>query len=246
MQGGIKREEAGKILNKLKECRTHLQKENVYSCLLTFRDVLEKIGSTRMLPADEKQLHREINAFQADLAASRAFLNLYGPVTFKDDDIETALDFMKQLIQIREEEIVAAMESAQDKGTGGAADTLQQRMDKIMVFVEREDADAARALAGKDEEAADALIEMYNAAGVEYRKECDFEKAVKTFKKALCLHPDDEGLYYNLARVHIDIGDGASAAIAMQEALKVNPDFKEGIQLLAFISKKYNVSKELA
>jgi hypothetical protein len=38
------------------------------------------------------------------------------------------------------------------------------------------------------------------------------------------------------------MGDGASARIAMQEALKANPDFQEGIQLLAFISKKYSSS----
>jgi tetratricopeptide (TPR) repeat protein len=244
MQGGIKRDEAGNILKKLKNCRNHLQKENIYACLLTFRDVLEMMGKTRMLPADEKQLNQDINVFQADLAASRAFFNLYGPVTFKDDDIETALDFMKQLIQIREEEIVAAMESPKEEGSGGAApDTLQQRMDRIMVFVEREEVDAARAMAEQDEEAADALIEFYNAAGIECRKDHDFEKAIKTFKKALS---DDEGLYYNMARVYIEAEDWKSARNAMQEALKTNPDFQEGVQLLAFISKNYDVSKELA
>jgi tetratricopeptide (TPR) repeat protein len=243
MQGGIKRDDAGKILNKLRDCRIHLQKENVYSCLLTFRDVLEKMGTTRMLPADDKQLHQEINKLQTDLAASRAFRNLYGPVTFKDDDIETALDFMKQLIQIKEEEILAAMDKPKVEGTGGAGpDSIQQRMDKIMVFLERDDLSTAKSMAEQDEEAADAVIEMYNAAGVEGRENHDFEKAVKTFKKALFLRPDDEGLYYNLARVHIDMGDGASARIAMQEALKANPDFQEGIQLLAFISKKYSSS----
>jgi tetratricopeptide (TPR) repeat protein len=202
-----------------------------------FRDVLEKTTRTRMLPADKKQLYKEINAFQADLAAARAFLKLYGPVTFKDDDIETALDFMKQLIQIREEEIVAAMESPKEEGSGVIPDTLEQRMDRIMVFVEREDFDAARAMARQDEEAADALIEIYNTSGIECRKDHDFEKAVKTFKKALFLRPDDEGLYYNLARVHIDEGGWASARIAVQEALSANPDFQEGVQLLAFIDR---------
>ena len=238
MQGGIKRDEAGNILKKLKNCRIYLQKENIYSCLLVFRDALEMMGKTRMLPADEKQLHQEINVFQADLAASRAFLSLYGPVTFKDDDIETALDFMKQLIHLQEEEIVAAMESPKEEGSGGGApDTLQQRMDRIMVFVEREDVDAARAMADRDEEAADALIEMYNATGIECRKDHDFEKAVKTFKKALSIRPDDEGLYYNLARVYIEAEDWKSAKNTMEEGLKINPEFQDGIQLIDFISK---------
>lgn len=238
MQGGIKRDEAGNILKKMKNCRYYLQKENIYSCLLTFRDALEKIGKTRMLPADEKQLHQEMNAFQADLAASRAFKNLYGPVTFKDDDIETALDFMKQLIQLREEEIVAVMESQIEGSSGTAPDTLQQRVDRIMVFVEREDINAARVLAEQDEEAADALIEFYNAEGIECRKDHDFEKAVKTFRKALSIRTDDEGLYYNLARVYIEDEDWKSAKITMEEGLKINPEFQDGILLIDFISKK--------
>jgi tetratricopeptide (TPR) repeat protein len=239
MQGGIKRDEAGNILKKLKDCRTHLQKKNIYSCLLAFRDVLEKMGETRMLPADEKQLQKEINVFQADLAASRSFHDLYGPVTFKDDDLETALDFMKQLIQIKEEEILAAMESPNVEGPGGdGPDAMQLRIDKIMIHVEREDASATRDMAQQDEEAADALIEMYNAAGIECRNDHDYEKAVKTFKKALFIRPDDEGLYYNLARVYIEAEDWKSAGNTIQEALKVNPDFQEGLQLMAFIDRK--------
>jgi tetratricopeptide (TPR) repeat protein len=235
MAGGIKREEAGSILKKMNDCRIQLQKENIYSCLMTFRDVLDKTLKTRMLPADEKQLHKEINAFQSDLASSRAFLKLYGPVTFKDDDLETALDFMKQLIQIREEEIVAAMEVSKDEGA--ADDTLQQRMDRIMVFIERGEGDAAREMAGKDEEAADALIEYYNESGIECRKDHDLEKAALIFGKALLLRPDDEGLYYNMARVHIDAGDWASAKTAIGQALKANPDFKEGQSLKTFIDR---------
>jgi len=239
MQGNIKRDEAGNILKKLKDCRIHLQKKNIYSCLLAFRDVLEKMGETRMLPADEKQLQKEINVFQADLAASRSFHNLYGPVTFKEDDLETALDFMKQLIQIKEEEILAAMEGPKVEGPGGdGPDAMQQRIDKIMIHVEREDASAARDMAQQDEEAADALIEMYNAAGIECRNDHDYEKAVKTFKKALFIRPDDEGLYYNLARVYIEAEDWKSAGNTIQEALKVNPDFQEGLQLMAFIDRK--------
>jgi tetratricopeptide (TPR) repeat protein len=239
MTGGIKRDEAGSILKKLKDCRIILQKENIYSCLLAFRDVLEKMGKTRMLPADEKQLYKEINVFQADLAASRSFRDLYGPVTFKDDDIETALDFMKQLIQIKEEEILALVERPNEEVTvGDGADAMQQRIDKIMIHVEREETSAARIMADQDEEAADALIEMYNAAGIECRREHDFERAVKTFKKALFIRPEDEGLYYNLARAYSEAEDWKSARNTILEALRIDPDFQEGIRFLSYIDKK--------
>ena len=240
MQGDIKRDEVTQVMKKLQDCRVHLKRDNVYSCLNGFRDVLEKTRSIRMLPADEKQLHLDINTFQQELSSSRAFLHLYGPVTFKDDDIETALDFMKQLIQIKEEEIVEAMESQLLAGgaSGKAQDDLQQRIQAIMKLVEQGDFATAREMAEKDEEAADALIEMYNTSGIQLRKEKDFEKAVTNFKKALFVRPDDEGLYYNMAHVFIEAGDWTSAKNTMEEGLKMNPDFQEGIQLTDFISKK--------
>jgi tetratricopeptide (TPR) repeat protein len=238
MAGAIKREDAGRINKKLLECRTHLQKNNIYSCLVGLKDVLEKLRITQMLPADEKQLHKDINKFQDDLSSSPAFRNIYGPVTFKDDDFDTSLDFMKQLIQIKEEEITAAMESQKSKETSGAdQDDLQNRVQEIMTFVEKGDFSTAREMAEKDEEAADALMEMYNTSGIQSRKEKDFDKAIMTFKKALFVRPEDEGLYYNMSRSYIEAGDWKSAKNAMEEALKTNPDFQQGIQLLAFINE---------
>jgi tetratricopeptide (TPR) repeat protein len=242
MEGAIKREDAGLITKKLRDCRIHLKKDNVYSCLIGFKDCLEKMRSTKMLPTDEKQLHREINTFQDDLASSRAFLHLYGPVTFKNDDFDTSLDFMKQLIQIKEEEIAAAMESQIGEGIlDPGQDDIQQLVQEIMVLVERGDFSTARDMAEKNEEAADALIEMYNASGIQYRKEKDFEKAVTSFKKALFVRPDDEALYYNMARSYMEAGDLKSAKNTMEEGLQANPDFQEGVQLLVFISKKFDV-----
>lgn len=238
MAGEISREDAGRITKKLLECRIHLKKDNVYSCLMGFRDVLEKMHSTRMLPVDEKQLRQGINAFQTELASSRAFRDLYGPVTFKDDDIETALDFMKQLIQIKEEEITAAMESQKnDVAVGERPDELQKRIQEIMLHVEKGDFEIARSLAEKDEEAADALIETYNASGIQFRMAKDFDKAVATFKKALFIRPADEVLYYNMARSFIEAGDWKSADSVMEQGLNNNPDFQEGLRLQAFIRR---------
>jgi tetratricopeptide (TPR) repeat protein len=238
MAGEIKREDVGRMSRKLLECRANLQKDNVYSCLVGFREVLEKLRMTRMLPADEKQLHHDINTFQDDLATSRAFRHLYGPVTFKDNDFETSLDFMKQLIQIKEEEILTGSEIIkEDGGSGNDPGGVQTRIREIMMLVEKGDFATAREMAEKDEEAADILIERYNAAGIQYRKEKDFEKAVTTFKKAVFIRPDDEGLYYNMARSFIDAGDWKSAKNTIEEGLKTNPGFEEGVRLLAFIDR---------
>ena len=241
MAGAIKREDAGRISKKLLESRTHLQKNNIYSCLKGLKDVLEKLRITQMLAADEKQLHKDINKFQDDLSSSPAFRNIYGPVTFKDDDFDTSLDFMKQLIQIKEEEITAAMESQKSKETSGAdQDDLQKRVQEITTFVEKGDFSTAREMSDKDEEAADVLMENYNTLGIQYRKEKEFEKSIMTFKKALFVRPEDEGLYYNMARSYIEAGDWKSAKNTMEEALKTSPGFQAGIQLLAFINDNEN------
>jgi tetratricopeptide (TPR) repeat protein len=235
MAAEIKREDVGRMSRKLLECRTNLQKDNVYSCLVGFKEVLEKMCLTRMLPADEKGLHHDINTFQDDLSASRAFRHLYGPVTFKDGDFETSLDFMKQLIQIKEEEILAESEKLKNDGESGDPEALQARVQELMMLVEKGDFAVVREMAQKDEEAADILIERYNTTGIQYRMEKDFEKAVMTFKKAHFIRPEDEGLYYNMARAFIEAGDWKSAKNAIEEALKVNSDFQEGIKLLSYI-----------
>ena len=73
--------------------------------------------------------------------------------------------------------------------------------------------------------------------GLPLRKEKDFEKAVTAFRKALSIRSDDEGLYYNLSRSYIESGDWKSAKSAMEEGIKINPDFDEGIRLMAFIQR---------
>jgi tetratricopeptide (TPR) repeat protein len=235
---GIKREETGRITAKLHECRMHLQKDNVYSCLLVFRDVIEKMRTTKMLPADEKLLKKDINAFQQELASAKAFRKLYGPVTFMDDDLETTHDFMKQLIQIKEEEIIAEMEKAsEEEAAAREAEDIQKRIDKIRVFVERGEYESARNMAEKDEEAADELIEIYNAEGIQHRKDTDFDKSVLTFEKALAVRPSDECLYYNMARTHVEASRWEPAKSAIAEALRIRPDFPEGENLLVHINK---------
>jgi len=240
MASEIKREDAAQINKKLHECQIHLKKRNIYSCLTGFRDALELMLKTQMLPADQKQLQQDINAFQYELANSQAFRHIYGPVTFSDDDNATTLDFMKQLIMIKEEEIVESLEKQNKEDRtkkSGTENNLQHRIQEIMVLVEMGEFSEAKEKADQDEEARDALIDLYNTTGIESRKAEDYEKAIKSFKNALFINPEDEGLYYNLARAYIGATDWKAAKNSMEKGLKINPDFREGIQLMTFIDK---------
>lgn len=233
----IKREEAGAIVKKLHDCHIHLQKGNIYSCLSGFRDALELMLKTKMLPADQKQLQKDINAFQTELASSHAFRHLYGPVTFSDDDVPTALDFMKQLIIIKDEEIMEAMEKQRQESADNAEDDLQRRIHDIMLLVEKGEFAAAREKADQDDEAKDMLIDIYNTAGIEKRKRAEYETAIKAFKNALFISPQDECLHYNLAHAYIGNTDWSSAKNSVEQSLKINPDFQEGMQLMTYIKK---------
>jgi tetratricopeptide (TPR) repeat protein len=239
MQEVIRREDAAVIFKRLDECRRHLQSGNIFSCLTSFRESLKKMKETRMLPADEKELNKIINEFQEQLAYSRTFKDVYGPVTFRENDIDTALDFMNQLITIKEEEInqsLAATETAEET-LAKQFSSIQEKLEKIKTLITIGDHALAKELIGEDDEIISQLIDFYNTEGITYRRNKECERALQEFKKALVVYQQDEGIYYNLARAHMERNEWPPAEEAILSALNINPDFPEGKTLLAYIRK---------
>lgn len=230
----IKREEAAYISRDLHECQRQLHKGNIFSCLICFQRLLKKMLVTKMLPADEKDLNKEINSFQKDLAGSKIFRDVYGPVTFRDNDIATALEFMGQLIVIKEEETRALLDEEPKTETTAGESGLSQ-IQKIKLLIEKGDYATAQELFAGNEELISLLVDEYNAAGIEHRRAGRHDEAIKEFRRALVVLPMDEGLYYNLARTFIDKSEWQEAAETIGDGLKINPDFTEGIELLKYI-----------
>jgi len=248
MANVIKRDEAGKIVGKLSECNNHLQRGNVYSCLVAFKEVLEKMNSTRMIPADEKALYAEINIFQKDLSSSKIFRDVYGPVTFRDNDIAPALALMQQLIEVKEDEIkelMAAKEAAQANpmGTSNRADIIAIQVKQIKIFIEQGDYATAQEMLANREDLISLLVDDYNDAGIEHRRAGRYDEALNEFKKSLVVTPQDEGLYYNIARVYIAKKEWKRAAETINEGLKINREFEEGIKLLKYIRETGGVDE---
>jgi tetratricopeptide (TPR) repeat protein len=104
-----------------------------------------------------------------------------------------------------------------------------------MRLIDKGDFNKAKALIGTNEDLLSFVLQAYNAAGIQARKDGDFEKAVAEFQKALTVTPDDEALLYNLARTHVEKVAWAVAEDFVRQALKVNPAFQEGQQLLRYI-----------
>jgi tetratricopeptide (TPR) repeat protein len=237
MEDAIKRDDTALIAKKLAGCKMQLQKGNMYSCLVDFREALEKLLSTKMLAADEREFTSEINLFQQKLSDSKKFKDVYGPVSFRDNDPKTTLDFIKQLVQVKEEEILTTLE---ESNKGDHQEETEDRVHKIKELIGKGDHAEARELISDDEKISSILIHYYNGKGIEYRREGRYAEAVGEFKKALVVQPDDEGLYYNIARGYMESKEWQNAQEAIEEGLKINADFKEGIELLNRIQKLVN------
>ena len=240
MSDAIDRNAVVDINIKLNECKTHLQKQNVYSCISGFKEVLEKLKATPMLASDSKELHKDINKFQDLLAASKTFRDVYGPVTFRDDDFDTSLDFMHQLMIIKEEEVREIMAKRQlddDSGQGlGDLASRKERIQEATLALERGDFASVQDIVGKDEEVRYYLVNLYNSDGIHNRKNGDYDKAIVQYQKAIVIQPADENLFYNMARAYLEKEERAEAENAINHALEINPDFREGIQLKNFIA----------
>ena len=224
MDEAIVRERASEISRTLANCRKFLVQGNVYSCLCGFKDVLERMVVTRMLPADEKELREAINDFQQQLMTSSTFKNTFGPVTFQDDNNETTLAFVRQLVSVSEEDIA--------RNLAGGEETQENRALMIMRLIDKGEHEKARALIGTNEDLLSFILQTYNSLGIQARREGNFEKAVTELKKALSVAPDDEGILYNLARAYAAKKERKPAVESIQKALKINPAFTEAQTLL--------------
>ncbi|HTY25043.1 MAG TPA: tetratricopeptide repeat protein [Desulfomonilaceae bacterium] len=227
MDEAIVRERASEISKTLGNCKKVLSQGNVYASLVSFRDVLKKMLVTRMLPADEKEMQETINEFQRQLMASNAFKNTFGPVTFQENDNETTLSFVRQLVSVSEEALT--------ENTGGGETSGDTLAITVMRLVDKGDVNKARDLIGTNEDLLAFVLHAYNASGIQARRDGDFDKAAADFKKALAITPDDEALLYNLARTNIEKVAWNVAEQFIRQALQVNPQFQEGQQLLTYI-----------
>lgn len=232
---------ASEMIRKIEECKKHLNQGNLFSSIVSLREVLDAHINAHEIPkADKARLASAINNFQRQLAISQFFNDLYGKVYFRDDDFSTSYDFLCQLITIKEEEIadVLVSEEVARKLTLNTLNNDDQKTIKLMVsLVERGESSALHELIDTNDDLGSMVLNYYNETGINYRKSGDIEKAVVEYKKALTVSPNDEHLYYNLARAYIEAGQKKNAKTTIEQALRINPDFNEGTKLLKYINQ---------
>jgi tetratricopeptide (TPR) repeat protein len=73
---------------------------------------------------------------------------------------------------------------------------------------------------------------VYNTLGIIYRHQGRLQEAVGAYEKARKVHPDDENIFFNLARVYIDMNDIPQAQEALRKAVSLNRKFTPAADLL--------------
>lgn len=79
---------------------------------------------------------------------------------------------------------------------------------------------------------------LFNEIGIDLRKQGLYDEAYDYYNKAISIDSEDEALFYNLARLLKDIDKYQEAIETIKKALIVNPDFREGRELLSWLESK--------
>jgi tetratricopeptide (TPR) repeat protein len=78
-------------------------------------------------------------------------------------------------------------------------------------------------------------INPYNSLGVALRKRGDLHGAINAYKQAIALTPNDENVYFNIAKACYTAGQPARAKKYAAEALRLNPGFCEAQRLISVL-----------
>lgn len=77
-----------------------------------------------------------------------------------------------------------------------------------------------------------------NALGIRLRKEGDYKGAIRAYKQAIDLTPDDENIHFNLAKAYYFRKEYNDALESVTRALILNPDLGEALSMYERIKKK--------
>ncbi|WP_243361034.1 tetratricopeptide repeat protein [Fundidesulfovibrio terrae] len=77
----------------------------------------------------------------------------------------------------------------------------------------------------------------FNSCGVSLRKDGHLDQSLGYFSKALEIDGRDENVYFNIARVYFDMGELGECSKALEQALGLNPEFKEADKFARYVAK---------
>ena len=79
---------------------------------------------------------------------------------------------------------------------------------------------------------------LFNDFGISLRKNKMIDQALGYYEQALSLSQNDENLYYNIARVHLERQDIPKTIEMLKKALEINPEMPEAGKFLDYLRSK--------
>jgi len=226
------------LFHRFHQCEMQLRQGKIAACLIGFKEVIEKTPAIPKSEKEKNELHQGIELFLRSLSAHKKFQEIFGAISFGDSDLDTNLEFIKSMIIAQEEEIVDRIRKEDDSAEAQRLEIdreqqkqqeeMRKKIEQAIGLIDQENLPQAWEIIGESEEIREAVELHYNDVGMQCRTDKLFKEAVKNYAKALIISPEDENLHYNMGRAHFEAGDPEKAEEFLANALKLNPEFKEG------------------
>lgn len=235
------------LFHRFHTCELQVRQGKIAACLMTFKDVIERMPAIAMTGKEKKELNEDIASFLDNLAAHKKFKEIFGEFTFGDTDLGTNLEFIKSMIIAQEQEIVQKVEKDEEAAEAQRLEMVQaeekkkeeikSKIQQAIALIDEADMSQAQEIIQNDEEIKNGIVHYYNMLGIRNREAKNYEEAIKNYSKALLVSPEDENLYYNTARAYLEQGKLNKAEAFLENAMKLNSEFKEAQELFEYLQK---------
>lgn len=235
------------LFHRFHACELHVKQGKIASCLISFKEIIDRMPAIAMTDKEKKELHEGIEVFLKNLSAHKKFKEIFGEFSFGDTDLATNLEFMKSMIAAQEQEIVQKVEKDEeaaeaqrleiDREKQRQQEEINQKIEEAIKLIDEGNLPQAMEIIQGGEEIREGIILHYNTMGMQNRVTKNFAEAVNNYSKALSLSPNDENLHYNIARAYFEEGKYDKAEVFLDKALKINPKFSEGKTFYEYLLK---------
>jgi tetratricopeptide (TPR) repeat protein len=235
------------LFHRFHTCELHVKQGKIATCLISFKDIIDRMPAIEMTAKEKNELHEGIEIFLKNLSAHKKFKEIFGEFTFGDTDLATNLEFIKSMIVAQEQEIVQNVEKDEEaveaqrleieREKQKKQEEINQKIAEAIKLIDENNMIKAMEIIQGGEEIREGLILHYNTMGMQSRETKNFTEAVNSYSKAVSVSPQDENLHYNMARVYFEEGKREKAEEFLGKALKLNPEFKEGKAFYEYLLK---------
>lgn len=213
------------------------------------------------LKKEREVLEEDFYDLLTKIAKHPKFAETYGPVSFRKGEHKMNIEFMEQLIKFGaesiREKIEQGLELLEAERFDGAWAIFHEvignpdaDLDNFVTigdaYLKKQRWPEAQEIFSLAKERFPESIHLLNRMAISYRKDSKFEEALDAYRQAIKLSPKDEGLYYNLARLFLDMGRPEHAGQALRKALVINPRFDRAAKMLVTVQETLTPAEEEA